>query len=196
MSNMDEIRTRAPMVTVSPLWCQTVATQNCRGSGGAMEAPDYEAGDARVLRKEVVIAAPIDTVWRAWTTEERLAVVSSRSRIDLTPGGEYSWFLDLEPDVHGRRGSEGSKIVSITAPREIVFDWTFPPVTPGLRESGATTRVEVQLRPVDPSRVAVRLSAHGWGTGEEWDRGYAYFDSAWEAVLERMRTALEAGTAA
>jgi uncharacterized protein YndB with AHSA1/START domain len=160
-----------------------------------MEAPDHKPGNPRVLRKEVVIAAPIETVWRAWTTEEGLGVVSSRSRVDLTPGGEYSWFLDLEPDAQGRRGSEGSTVVSVTAPREIVFDWTFPPVTPGLRESGATTRVEVRLESVGSGRVALRLSAYGWEVGEEWDRGYAYFDSAWQAVLERMRTALEAGAA-
>lgn len=145
--------------------------------------------DERILRKEVVIDADLDTVWRTWTTEAGLDIVSAQSRIDLRPGGDYAWFLDLPSDEHGKRGSEGSTIVAVDPLRQLVFDWNFPPDIPELRGAGATTRVAVTLTPGDDG-VRVRLEARGWKEGEEWDRGFAYFDRAWEYVLERMRAVL------
>jgi uncharacterized protein YndB with AHSA1/START domain len=146
----------------------------------------------RSLRREVVIRAPLDRVWRTWTTEEGLAAVFGPCRVELRPGGDYAWFLRLDPDDRGLRGSEGSRIVGFVPERELVFDWTFPPDTPELRRTGATTRVVVTLAPADGDAVLVRLAATGWGTGEEWDLGYRYFDDAWDQVLQAMKQHLEA----
>jgi uncharacterized protein YndB with AHSA1/START domain len=147
----------------------------------------------RSLRREVVIRAPLDRVWRTWTTEAGLAAVFGPCRVELEPGGDYSWFLRLEPDDRGLRGSEGSRIVSFDPERELVFDWTFPPETPGLRRTGATTRVMVTFEPAKPDGVLVRLVATGWGTGEEWELGYRYFEDAWGWVFQAIKQQLEAG---
>ncbi len=141
----------------------------------------------RVLRKEAVVDAPLETVWKIWTTVEGLLWLSSSSRVDLRPGGDYALFLALDPDERGRRGSEGSKIVSVEAPRELVFDWTFPPDVPALRYADETTRVTLTLEPVDPGRTAISLVAVGWGQGEDWDRGFQYFEAAWGFVFDRLR---------
>jgi uncharacterized protein YndB with AHSA1/START domain len=147
------------------------------------------AASERVLTKEVVIDAELEAVWRAWTTEAGLAVVSEKSRIELRPGGDYAWFLDLPADHHGKRGSEGSTIVSVDPMHQLVFDWNFPPDIPELRDAGTTTRVSVTFTPGD-NGVEVQLVARGWEGGEVWDRGFAYFDRAWGIVLQRMRTVL------
>jgi hypothetical protein len=37
----------------------------------------------------------------------------------------------------------------------------------------------------------VRFAQLGWQNGEDWDRGYAYFDKAWDWVLAEMKKNLE-----
>lgn len=98
------------------------------------------------MTKEILVQAPLETVWHAWTTEEGLSFVSGKSNVDLEIGGRYEWFLDLEPDEQARRGSEGSKVLM-----------------------------------------------HGWQDGEAWDRGWEYFDRAWDLVLERLKVVVEGG---
>lgn len=138
------------------------------------------------LRKEALVEASVEQVWAMWTTEEGLRFVSSESRVELAAGGDYALFLSLPADDQGKRGSEGSRIVSVDPPRQLVFDWTFSPETPGLRASGETTRVSVTVEP-DAEQTRVTLVATGWKGGSEWDEGYAYFDRAWGAVFERLR---------
>ncbi len=58
------------------------------------------SGD-RVLKKEVLIKAPLDEVWNAWTTVEGLRFVSPKSNVELRVDGPYEWFPHLEPDVLG-----------------------------------------------------------------------------------------------
>jgi hypothetical protein len=75
--------------------------------------------------------------------------------------------------------------------RELVFDWTFPLTTPGLRDRGATTRVTVRFLS-EGDATTLTLTAIGWGDDAEWDAGYDYFDRAWDYVLEQCRQVAEA----
>lgn len=143
----------------------------------------------RVLHKEVVVPATPEHLWPMWTTAEGLSWISARSRIDPVPGGDYAWFLDLEPDEQGLRGSEGSKLISLDPQHQLVFDWTFPPDLPALRSSAARTQVTVRFDPVDGSSTRVILTQVGWDEGADWDAGYAYFDRAWAFVLSRLEDA-------
>lgn len=160
------------------------------GLAGAMAAAAPAGADpsreTRMLRKEVVVDAPIDQVWAAWTTAEGLRFVSPESNVDLRLGGPYDLWLNLEPDADGKRGSEGSRILAFVPEQLLAFDWTFPPVVPTLRERGAKTQVAVFFDDLDDGRVRVRLVQHGWGEGEDWDAGYAYFDDGWGRVLARL----------
>ncbi|MCG8369668.1 MAG: SRPBCC domain-containing protein [Proteobacteria bacterium] len=150
------------------------------------------AGDERIMFKTVDVEAPIDTVWDAWTTEEGLTFISSRSNVELRSGGPYEWFLDLEPDSNGRRGGEGSRVLAWVPLRMLAFSWTFPPDVPELRDAGETTQVVVFFDEVNAGKVRVRLFKHGWQDGEAWRRGWDYFDRAWSIVLERLKAELEA----
>jgi uncharacterized protein YndB with AHSA1/START domain len=145
----------------------------------------------RVLHAEVVVRAPLPAVWHAWTTAEGLAFVSGVSNVELAIGGPYEWFLDSPADERGRRGSEGSRILAYLPHDLLVFSWTFPPETPGLRAAGETTVVVVRTEAIDTDHVRVRLDATGWQEGEEWEAGYAYFEAAWSAVLGVLREHLE-----
>ena len=153
-----------------------------------------EAMTERMIRKEIVVDAPVADVWNAWTTAEGLRFISAKSNVELWPGGPYEWFLDLEPDHLGKRGGEGARVLSYVPHEVLSFSWNFPPAVPTLRDAGAMTAVVVQFDDLGDGRTRVRFTQMGWREGEDWDAGYAYFDRAWSAVLERLRTHFPQGS--
>ncbi len=151
-----------------------------------------DATELLVLRKEVVIAASQQRVWDAWTTAAGLEPVAGKARVELRVGGPYEWFLDLEPDEHGRRGGEGCRILAFLPLEMLAFEWTFPPAIASLRAADARTQVVILFDPTENGAVRVRFAQHGWQDGEDWQRGYAYFDRAWDWVLRTLKMSLEA----
>jgi uncharacterized protein YndB with AHSA1/START domain len=145
----------------------------------------------RVLVKEASIRAPLETVWHAWTSNDGLAFLSPRSNIDLRIGGPYEWFLHMNADDQGKRGSEGSHVLAFLPRKMIAFSWTFPPDVPELRYADERTQVVVLFNETEDGRVRVSLHAHGWQEGEAWQRGWDYFDHAWGSVLKEMKRHLE-----
>ncbi len=148
------------------------------------------AGD-RVMVKEVTVNAPLDAVWQAWTTAEGLTFVSAKSNVELRRGGPYEWFLDLPPDENGKRGGEGARILAFHPMQMLAFSWTFPPAVPELRNADETYQVIVYFKDNGDGTITVQLNAHEWQEGATWDRGWEYFDSAWDSVLERLRAHFE-----
>jgi uncharacterized protein YndB with AHSA1/START domain len=149
------------------------------------------AQEPRILVKEVVVHAPMAEVWNAWTTSDGLKFVSQLSNVELRIGGPYEWFLDGPADSNGRRGGEGSKMLAYLPNEMIAFSWTFPPDVAELRDAGETTQVVVLFDEEPDGGVRVRLNAHGWQEGEEWQRGWDYFDAAWSYVLDALKKRLE-----
>lgn len=156
----------------------------------ALGQPSAAQEIERVLEKEIVIEASLDRVWNGWTSEEGIRAISPSSNIDLRPGGPYELFLHLPPDEQGRRGAEGSTILTVLPQRFLAFDWTFPPTVPVLRREGAKTHVAVFFAPVEGG-VRVRLLQYGWQEGPDWEAGYGYFDEAWSGVLQTLKAHLE-----
>ena len=164
-------------------------------AAGLLASGPASAGstEVRVLRKQVVVCAPLEAVWDAWTTPEGTEFASARSNIALEIGGPYEWFTDGPADELGVRGSEGSRVLAFLEQEMLAFDWTFPPDIPTLRKSGAKTQVVVLLTDLGDGRVRVRLAQHGWQEGEDWEAGWAYFDAAWGSVLELLEQSFEGG---
>jgi len=144
-----------------------------------------------ILTKEIVVQAPLDDVWHAWTTTDGLQYISGKSNVELRIGGPYEWFLDLEPDEHGKRGGQGSHVLAFLPQKMIAFSWTFPPSIPELRNADERTQVVVLFDEVSDGQVHVSLYAHGWQESEPWQRGWDYFDRAWGAVLNALKQHLE-----
>jgi hypothetical protein len=42
----------------------------------------------------------------------------------------------------------------------------------------------VNFKPIDGNQSEITINHLGWLTGEEWDKVYNYFDSAWVRVLD------------
>ena len=141
----------------------------------------------RILKKEIVVAAPLAAVWRAWTTTEGVtSFAPPKADIELRVGGSYEWYF--QPDApEGSRGSEGCKVLSYLPMKMLSFSWNAPPSIPELRDAGVKTHVVVALSELGGGRVNVTLSQLGFGEGEPWDRYYSYFDKAWPWVLAELQ---------
>lgn len=144
----------------------------------------------RILRNEIEVDCSKETAFEMWTTSAGVAkFFSPDSRIEPFPGGAYEMYFGLEPDEKGRRGSQGSRVVSMLPNEFFIFDWTFPPTTPELRRTDAKTHIKVEFDALGNQRCRVRLTQYGWKTGEEWDKGYAYFERVWPVVLKQFQNA-------
>jgi uncharacterized protein YndB with AHSA1/START domain len=139
----------------------------------------------RIIRKEVVVNAPAEPVWNAWTTAKgAVTFFAPKANVKLAIGGPYELFFDLDAP-EGSRGSEGMKILSFLPLEMLSFEWNAPPQYPTVRK-GQRTWVVVQFRSSGQNEARVRLSHLGWREGEEWDKVFQYFKRAWDIVLGRL----------
>ncbi len=151
--------------------------------------PAAEAASAswqRSLRKQVTVAAPLAEVWNAWTTTEGVTgFFGPAAKVEARVGGPYEiYFGPSQPE--GLRGSEGCKVHSVAPMKTLVFEWNAPPSIPAIRNSGVHTLVYIEFEEAGPGQTRVTMTHTGWGVGEDWDKTYAYFDRAWDAVLSNL----------
>ncbi len=141
----------------------------------------------RRIVKEVVVDAPAEDVWRAWTTVEGVeSFFAPKADIALVQGGSYELYFD--PDApEGDRGSEGCEVIGYNAPERLSFSWTAPPEFPNARRKHTT--VDVHLEQVERGKTLVTLTHYDWHDkeGEEWDRAYEFFETAWDGVLNNLQ---------
>ena len=77
-------------------------------------------------------------------------------------------------------------------PKEMLsFEWGFRPDIPSLRYAGAKTCVVLRFESAREGTTRIRLAQLGWGKGEDWDKGYEYFDKEWGEALEVLRSRYE-----
>jgi uncharacterized protein YndB with AHSA1/START domain len=137
--------------------------------------------------RELVIAAPVERVYAAWTDGAAFAAAYGpdrpelRADIDLAIGGRYEWLWD------GKRGSNDCQVLSFIPNRMVTFSWNAPPDQPESRAQ--RTWVVVEFEPVDAG-TQVRLTHLGFGEAEHWRVTEAYFGKAWDHVLGQFATNL------
>lgn len=139
----------------------------------------------RQIIKTATITAPIDSVWKSWSTAEGLtAFLQVPADMQLERGGKYELYFDPE-GTPGLRGSEGCTVISYVPLEMISFTWNAPPTIPTVRNHEYKTWVTVFLTEA-PEGTSVRLVHTGWPEGEDWAKTYDYFDSAWGYVLKAL----------
>lgn len=144
------------------------------------------------MRKAIEVRASPAEVWKVWTTKEGLqSFLAPQVRIDLEVGGAFEPLFELDKPP-GSQGGEGLQILSYVPHEMISFTWSAPPEFLTIR-SHYHTWVVVRFRTVTPERTRVSLDQMGWGTGEKWDRVFAFFDRAWDVVLARLAHRFETG---
>jgi uncharacterized protein YndB with AHSA1/START domain len=139
----------------------------------------------RKIQGEIVVAADLQDVWEAWTTEAGAKTFFAPDcAIDLRPGGVYEMYFDPESPP-GFRGGEGCRILAVQPKTMLSFTWNAPP---GLSEvRGQYTHVIVRFSQEEPG-TRVILTHDGWGSDGEWDKAFDYFTAAWlRVVLPRLK---------
>jgi len=153
----------------------------------AQSMPPYQYAEepsGKELRKEVIVNASLDDIWQAWTTTKGINTFFSPSaRVELRQGGPFEiYFLDENP--YGLKGSEDCKILAYLPKKMLSFEWNGPAQFGILRYK--KTQVNLFFEEITPGKVKVEFIQHGWGTGEDWDKLYTYFDKAWDWVLSSL----------
>lgn len=152
---------------------------------------DVKDQSDRILRKETVVPATLEEVWNAWTTTEGVKTFfSPEAKVELAVGGSFENYWDMEAE-YGSRGSEGCRVLSYLPMEMLSLSWNAPLDFGELRN--VYTIVVLQFREIEPGKVKVVLSEHGWGKGEDWDKLYDYFDRAWSQVLGNLKKRFVAG---
>ena len=160
----------------STLVAAIVFTAACHHAAAAQE---------RMIEKQVVVAAPVEEVWKAWTTTEGVtSFFAPEARVEARPGGPFEIYINpyAEP---GMKGADDMKFMALQEPTMLSFTWNAPPSHPQIRTQ--RTLVIVRLKPLEARRTEVTLHHVGWGDGEKWDAVYAYFDGAWGNVLGNLQ---------
>ena len=140
----------------------------------------------RSIHGEVVVTAPIEEVWAAWTTEDGIrSFFAPAGNIDPQVNGAYEIFFDLSAEP-GLRGGEGMRFLALQPNKMLSFTWNAPPSLPSVR--GQMTHVVVRLEQNGDDQTYVSLTHDGWGDGGEWDQAFIYFSRAWnDVVLPRLK---------
>ncbi len=146
----------------------------------------------RSISCEISIDRTIDEVWGAWTTEEGIrSFFAPACNIEIKPKGAYEILFDLGA-AQGSQGGEGMIILAVQEPEMLSFTWNAPPHLKNVR--GHMTHVTVRLEEIGPRKTKVSLIHDGWGSGEEWDQAFEYFQIAWnDVVLKRLDYYFESG---
>jgi uncharacterized protein YndB with AHSA1/START domain len=83
----------------------------------------------RRIDRQIVVPAPREEVWKAWTTSEgAITFFAPRANIELRLGGAYEllWSDDAEASP-GFQGSEGCTVLSYLPGEMLSFTWNAPP---------------------------------------------------------------------
>lgn len=149
------------------------------------------AAQERAIDKQVVVAAPIEAVWSAWTTKAGIeSFMAPEADIDARAGGAFH--IHFDPlGAPGEKGADEMRYLALQKPSMFSFDWNAPPSLPQARAQ--RTFVVVRLAAVDAGSTKVSLHHVGWGDGGEWDKAYAYFDRAWGGVLANLKKRFDSG---
>ena len=137
----------------------------------------------RVITKQVVVKAPVEQVWQAWTTSEGIKTFfAPDANVEARVDGPFQIYFNpyAEP---GLKGADDTRILALQPPSMLSFTWNAPPSLPEARKQ--RTYVTVRMKPVAEG-TQVSIAHGGWGDGGEWDKAYAYFDRAWGNVLNNL----------
>lgn len=149
------------------------------------------AHEDRVLRAELMLPAPVKTVWELWTTEAGVrSFFAQGAHIEPKVDGLYEILFSPEAAA-GKRGAEGLRILAMESEKRFVFTWNAPETLPTIRAQ--RTVVEIRFEPV-ANGTRLTFTHSGWGTGADWDAAYDYFDKAWGGfVLPSLVSRVEKG---
>lgn len=151
----------------------------------ALAIATWVGAEERAIVKQVVVKAPVEAVWNAWTTTEGIkSFFAPDAWVEARPDGPFEIYINpyAEP---GMKGADNMRFLALQDRKMISYTWNAPPSLPEARQQ--RTVVIVRFAPVGDNETQVTMTHLGWGDGGEWDKAYAYFDKAWGFVLANLQ---------
>jgi uncharacterized protein YndB with AHSA1/START domain len=146
--------------------------------------PFAVAAQDRSIVKVVTVKAPVEEVWKAWTTTEGItSFFAPGARIEPRPGGLFEVYMNPYARP-GMKGADDMVVLAMQENRMLSFTWNAPPHLADVR--GQRTSVTVRMKPAGDGMTEVRLTHGGWGDGGQWDQAFDYFNGAWGRVLANL----------
>jgi uncharacterized protein YndB with AHSA1/START domain len=147
--------------------------------------------EERALSKQVVVKAPLEAVWNAWTTTEGVKTFfAPDGLVDARPDGPFQIYINPYAQP-GMKGADDMRVLGVQDRKMISYTWNAPPSLPEVRAQ--RTVVIVRFKAVGENETQVTMTHLGWGDGGEWDKAYAYFDKAWDSVLAGLQQRFVSG---
>jgi len=147
-----------------------------------MAHPDYD----REIRITRTVQTTPDLIWSCWTTESAMQTWWVQDcRIEAAVGGAYELYFQMD-NPPGTRGGEGNIILVLEPEKRLSFTWNAPASQPETRNQH--TVIDLRMTVLSPTRTEIELLHRGFGVGTAWDETYAYFQTAWTTVMDRLIT--------
>jgi uncharacterized protein YndB with AHSA1/START domain len=139
----------------------------------------------RAINESVVVKAPVEKVWEAWTTSAGIRTFfAPDAKVEARVGGPFEVYINPLGGP-GMRGADDMVILALQPPTMLSFTWNAPPHLAEVRKQ--RTYVTLRFAAQGEGETLVTLFHGGWGTGAEWDQAYAYFGKAWPNVLKNLQ---------
>jgi uncharacterized protein YndB with AHSA1/START domain len=149
------------------------------------------------IHTEVIVNAPREDVWRAYTTAQGWnEFFGSEAKVGALPGEPFEIYFDPSAPA-GERGSETCTILSLIPGEMFSYTWNAPPQFAHARP--LHTWVVVRFESLSATTTKVTAAHHGFEQraeanpdhAEEWKQVRAYFAQAWPYVLRYLKNHFE-----
>jgi uncharacterized protein YndB with AHSA1/START domain len=139
------------------------------------------------LKVEVVVSAPLNDVWSAWTSSEGVkSWFSPDAKIDPRPGGAFELYFD--PANHEHESTKDCVFTEIEHGSSLSFTWKGPGQFAQLMND--PSKVKVTFHDVS-GLTRVIVNHGGWRDGDDWAEAREWHLQAWKDVLASLKSVLE-----
>ncbi|PLR96888.1 SRPBCC family protein [Bacillus sp. T33-2] len=151
------------------------------------------ASENKVIAKEVIINAPLNLVWHAWTISDRVAEwFAPETVVEPREGGPFELFF--VPGNKAGMNTKGCIITKIVPEKELHFTWKGPDqFADFMNQESNLTVVKVKFAGIDEQTGKVSLEHTGFKEGDSWSEAFQWHEMAWSQVLSSLKSALEKG---
>jgi uncharacterized protein YndB with AHSA1/START domain len=141
-----------------------------------------------MIRKDILLAAPVSAVWRKWTTEEGLnSFFGLSSRVRMEKGAPYEIYFRPDDDS---LSTKGATLLSFVPERMLSFEWTGGPYSQSMNARPLPTWCVVILIPISSTETKLEFYHLGFGDDGDFAKGFEFFLQAWDEVLKSLEESL------
>lgn len=183
------------LVVLVGVFAAVVPTKAFVDAGGTPAPPDFKDAGGRTLTTEFTVDAPIDEVWRGFTTKEGLVNLWSvaQAEVDFRLGGTIRAHYDAKGKI-GDPNTIVHHVIAFEPKRMIAMKTEAPADAPeSIKDYCKTGWVVMRFDPAGEGRTRITETQMGYGEGPLADEAYEFFKkgNAWTA--ERMKEKLSKG---